>query len=61
MLQSTMSESGLVILAEAALVIFVMVFVAVLVRVWMRDAGLDERDASLPLEEDGVSGGGDER
>lgn len=59
MLQSTLSNSGLAILAEVALVIFITTFVSVLVRLWLRDAELHDYSVSLPLEDDGGPAGGD--
>lgn len=55
-LTDIMSHMALHVWAEAALVIFLFVFVVVAARVLLTPGVDNKRHASLPLEEDGGSG-----
>ena len=56
MLSETLSQTNLTLLPLVALVIFALVFVGVVIRVWRRGAHhpTDERAALLPLSDDAM-------
>jgi cbb3-type cytochrome oxidase subunit 3 len=51
-LSDVMSHSGLVLFAEIAMILFIVVFVAIVIRVFTARRKDMDRNARLPLEDD---------
>lgn len=52
MLRDVVAGAGIAIYAEAALILFLITFFAVVLRIWARRPADDMRMAQLPLEDD---------